>query len=81
MLFLKFFFKVLVLVVDASKKIFEIVQKFRRMFQVFWLKVTLNHSAKLVLKVKLWILKQILSNTILSNLINNYILIMLFFIE
>lgn len=81
MLFFKFFFKVLVLVVDASKKIFEIVQKFRRMFQVFWLKVTLNHSAKLVLKVKLWILKQILSNTILSNLINNYILIMLFFIE
>lgn len=81
MLFLKFFFKVLVLVVDASKKIFEIVQKFRRMFQVFWLKVTLNHSAKLVLKVKLWILKQILSNTILSNLINNYILIMLFLIE
>lgn len=81
MLFLKFFFKVLVLVVDASKKIFEIVQKFQRMFQVFWLKVTLNHSAKLVLKVKLWILKQILSNTILSNLINNYILIMLFFIE
>lgn len=49
--FLFFFFKVLVLVVDASKKIFEIVQKFRRMFQVFWLKVTLNHSAKLVLKV------------------------------
>lgn len=81
MLFLKFFFKVLVLVVDASKKIFEIVQKFQRMFQVFWLKVTLNHSAKLVLKVKLWILKQILSNTILSNLINNYILIMLFLIE
>lgn len=81
MLFFKFFFKVLVLVVDASKKIFEIVQKFRRMFQVFWLKVTLNHSAKLVLKVKLWILKQILSNTILSNLINNYILIMLFLIE
>lgn len=69
------------MVVDASKKIFEIVQKFQRMFQVFWLKVTLNHSAKLVLKVKLWILKQILSNTILSNLINNYILIMLFFIE
>ncbi|KAH9647907.1 hypothetical protein KPL70_025376 [Citrus sinensis] len=30
--------QVLVLVVDASKKIFEIVQKFRRMFQVFWLK-------------------------------------------
>lgn len=50
--FLKnFSFKVLVLVVDASKKIFEIVQKFQRMFQVFWLKVTLNHSAKLVLKV------------------------------
>ncbi|KAH9678610.1 hypothetical protein KPL71_025786 [Citrus sinensis] len=30
--------QVLVLVVDASKKIFEIVQKFQRMFQVFWLK-------------------------------------------
>lgn len=49
--FFKKNFKVLVLVVDASKKIFEIVQKFQRMFQVFWLKVTLNHSAKLVLKV------------------------------